>query len=147
MSNQLNTDSGDNDEADILEIDGPPRGHFDIPVRGEALGLNRQGSHDIAFIECIVYQNFGLNGPTAKMMEDRRDAILGKVRAELAKYGGGIIWWRKRPELSNDRDEARYHLWMRFGTSPILPTSFWDEVSMTASDFRRTDFIPELAPL
>lgn len=134
----------DKDQAEILEIDGPPRAYFDIPIRGESLGLIEQRPHDVAFVEHIVYHNFGLNGPTAEVLEDRRDAILAAVRIELGAFGGGILWWRKRPELKQEGD--RYHLRMRFGTSPILPTTFWDRITLTGSDYRRTDLIPELMP-
>jgi hypothetical protein len=129
----------DQDQVDILEIDGPPRSHFEIPIRGESLGLTGQGPHDIAFVERIVYLNFGLNGPTCEAVEDRRDAILAAVRAELGKFGGGIIWWRKRPETTKDFTADRVHVSMRFGTSPILAANFWDSVEMSASDYRRTE--------
>ena len=44
------------------------------------------------------------------------------IREELEKLGGGIIWWRIKPEI-----ECRGNLWhgyARFATSPALSEDF-----------------------
>jgi len=127
--------SGDADEADILEIDAPRRAYFEIPIRGESLGLANMGADDVAFIERICYQSFVLIGSTAEDVKARRDTILAAVRAEIAKCGGGIIWWRKRPELIFEGTEPRVR--MRLGTSPGMSAMFWQGLAVAVEDCRR----------
>lgn len=121
MSTAAPSETADADTADIIELDGPPRAYFEIPVSMETVGLAKtQGAHEIAAIERIEYQSFDFRGDDAKLLAE---AVVARVRAELAKYGGGIIWWRRRPCVGYD-----CLVNMRLATSPSLPAKFWEKL-------------------
>lgn len=46
------------------------------------------------------------------------------IKDELTKLGGGIIWWRIKPEseqISRGKRKNKYRGYVRFATSPDLP--------------------------
>jgi hypothetical protein len=122
----------EDDQFEILEIDGPPKAHFEIPIRGQSLGITSQRPYDIAFVERITYYGFVFHGPTLKAMTDLQEATLASIRAELRRWGGGIIWWRIRPSLAGDATTQVKK--MRLGTSPDLPVSFWQDMQRSVTE-------------
>lgn len=124
------------DQEEVHEIDGPPRAYFEIPIRGESLGL-KMGPTDVAFVERITYHAFRLVGATREGVEARRDQVLQLVTSEIRKFGGGIIWWRRRPsapEWEGPGDTGHVAIRLRLGTSPRLDDRFWKRINLAVEN-------------
>jgi hypothetical protein len=121
---QVLSEPKDADGATIIELDGPERAFFDIPIRGESLQLANQGPNDIAFVERVMYHKFHIAGPTVVVLREAGEARMAMVRRALSAYGGGIIWWRVRPTLRPLGEGLSWYA--RLGTSPGLPREVWD---------------------
>lgn len=106
------------DEPFVDELDMPPRAYFQIK-------LDLQEATSVATISAHVMQA----GPFKTREQGELFSKLGvsRVHQELLTLGGGIIWWRTRPEIGQNADET-WHFYARCGTSPTLPNSFWTEM-------------------
>jgi hypothetical protein len=107
----------------VDELDMPPRAYFDIPQNIPTAELQLQ--RIVAYVM--------VSGPcNQENAEKFRDESTEKVRSELRKLGGGIIWWRTRFEI--DQSDRRNKIWRaygRCGTSPALPESFWSQLAQS----------------
>ena len=109
------------DEPWVDELDMPSRAYFIIPLDSADGGRQQQviAAHEIR------------SGPfeTHEQAETFSKLAISRVHQELLTLGGGIIWWRIRPEVNNDIDgPEKWHFYARCGTSPTLPNSFWSEM-------------------
>jgi hypothetical protein len=103
----------------VHELDMPPMAYFCIPL-------------DIPGAAITVRAREIKAGPFADKAHAETFLKLGvsRVHQELLTRGGGIIWWRIRPEVNEYPDEqpGAWHTYARCGTSPTLPDSFWREM-------------------
>ena len=111
----------DADEATVVELDGPPRAYFEIPLdyfatpNGE---LEPEGHPEaIRLTQRVLYMNFRV-GDNARVQ-----TVLSRVNERLKEIGGGYIWWRLRP-----RTEPDGTIRFRLGTTPELPAMWWKTV-------------------
>lgn len=109
-------------EPDIVELDGPPRAYFELPLDYWATpnGELEAESHPEAcrLIQRVVYVNF-------KVADNARvQTVIERVKAKLKDLGGGYIWWRLRPTYTETKE-----LCLRLGTTPQLPVAWWNELS------------------
>lgn len=115
------------DEAQVIELDGPPMAYFEIPLpyfatpNGE---LEPEGHPEASrLVMRIDYQNFHVRDNTAVMI------VIERVTRRLRELGGGFIWWRLHPSYAEDRTMR-----LRFGTTPELPPPWWAELRRDVGD-------------
>ena len=126
------------DEVMIDELDGPPRGYFEIPLdywatpNGELEPENHPQASRL--VQRITYLNFLLISPDRSQVNSGASTVLERVKARLKEIGGGYIWWRKRPTLTEsdaeDGPPARWKMSFRLGTTPELPRDWWAAVAV-----------------
>jgi hypothetical protein len=105
----------DTEFENVIEIDGPPRAYFEIPLGDEDRVLR------------IVYKAFivvGIDAEAAKAVGERALRHI-RARVNISNYGGcGIIWWRRHPNI---HEADGFFKWTcRLATSPELPDGFWN---------------------
>jgi hypothetical protein len=114
------------DQADIviIELDGPLRAYFEIPLDYWATpnGELEAESHPEAsrLTQRVVYINFDVADPL------RARTVTERVTQRLKELGGGYIWWRLRPTVTQDQPPR---LRLRLGTTPELPRDWWQRLS------------------
>jgi hypothetical protein len=121
-------------DQNICHIDGPARAFFDIPFgEGAERGILR-----------IVYFSV-IWSITEELIEDNAVAGVTKqlttaIEDELYKLGGGIIWWRVRPELAtySGPEGQIFKVRARVATSPPLSAEAWTNLHMHAEGQRIT---------
>jgi hypothetical protein len=90
---------------------------------------------------------------------DWRDLLAQRIKKELLKRGGGIIWWRIPPEIDHakvgcdsdvdpqlwtEEDKRRgeeFFCWIgyaRFATSPSLPDEVTTLLGVSAEEYKKT---------
>jgi len=126
------------EEPTIVELDGPQRSYFEIPLdhwatpNGE---LEPEGHPEaVRLSQRVVYINFTVADAV------RIQTVLTRVNERLKELGGGYIWWRLRPTPTQD---GRFR--MRLGTTPQLPGSWWERVSVDAGNGSLDKNIPGLS--
>lgn len=111
------------EEPTIMELDGPPQAYFELPLDYWATpnGELEAAGHPEAsrLVQRITYINFHVDD------NPRVQTILARVNERLRELGGGYIWWRLRPKVT---ESGQYRL--RLGTTPGLPDSWWRRLSL-----------------
>ena len=127
------------DEIVIVELDGPPRAYFEIPLDYYATpnGELEPSSHPEAcrLTQKVTYINFRV--PTGLEVH----AIIGRVTARLKEIGGGYIWWRRRPAKDEDGQWG-----LRLGTTPALADSWWERLSHDVNNGSLDQNVPGVYP-
>jgi hypothetical protein len=98
----------------VIEIDGPARAYFDIPV-------SSPGGEK--FVARILFRSFGYGGTTDEEAQRYGELFSRRLHALLAADDGGIIWWRTRPTVHSGQWRCRV------ATSPDLSIEQWDWLS------------------
>lgn len=115
----------------VIELDGPPMAYFEIPLDYFATpnGELEPESHPEAtrLVQSVIYMNFKVQD------QHRVHTVMNRVTARLKELGGGYIWWRQRPDKTDD-EAMRF----RLGTTPQLPQDWWNKL-FTDVDNRSTD--------
>ena len=131
----LETTTADTEpQADILEIDGPPRAYFEIPLDYTAADIDAGGLGypEQRLYQRVLYYSFMVTRENRTDCVEAAGHVINEVTAELFKFKGGIIWWRKRPELEqgydNEAGQIRYRVRLRLGTSPSLDRETWNRI-------------------
>lgn len=102
----------------VDELDMPPRAYFQIPtdVPGDTVTV-------------AAYQMKSGPFESEEQAQTFSQLAVARVKNELLTLGGGIIWWRVRPEVSEySHKPGVWHFYGRCGTSPTLPNSFWSSM-------------------
>jgi len=100
------------------EIDGPPRAYFLIPFG------------DNNFLR-IVYVTIIWPITQEHVEDNMQKAVAGElvtaIKDELFAIGGGIIWWRSRPDLDvyNGPNGQVFKVRCRVATTPPLSEEAW----------------------
>lgn len=97
----------------VADTDGPPRAYFEIPLNTFAPNGSRE-IHRVVYINWAIW----LDSPGS---EDAVTKVTDAIKAELQRAGGGIMWWRLRPQYDHGGSRVR----LRVGTSPELSHEFW----------------------
>lgn len=109
----------------ITEIDGPPRGYFE--VRGDNGQMLR-----------YIYKSVRRRAATREALRAWYDQFHTAIQVELEQQASddGIIWWRKRPtyEEIQTRRFKGFELYMRLDTSPYLSYDFWKQYAIDQND-------------
>lgn len=100
----------------VTELDGVPRAYMEIPTE---FGRVR-----------ITYRTLCEMSKDKESLEQASVGYINAVRAALNNIdGGGIIWWRWRPEIEAEGEgEHRFKLYCRLETSPALSDEFWNDL-------------------
>lgn len=108
----------------IVELDGPPRPYFEIPLDYWATSngeLEAENHPEVArLVQRIVYINFRVRNALAVRI------ITDRVTHALREKGGGYIWWRKHP--TEEAGPPRV-ITLRLGTTPQLLAAWWQTLS------------------
>lgn len=104
----------------IDEIDGPARSYFEIPFNNQIMRITY-----VSLVWPITQEHVEDN------MQNRvAEQLMTAIKDQLFKLGGGIIWWRKRPELSvyDGLQGQIFKIRCRVATSPPLSNEAWDSL-------------------
>ena len=107
----------------IIEIDGPARAYFDIPTGVKNIGMD-------IWVR-VIYRAIQFASADSEMVRSEWAIHLAEIRRELNELGGGVIWWRTRPEFSVEKRSGKgnhravHVLYARLATSPQLPDAVW----------------------
>jgi hypothetical protein len=118
-------------DNNIDEVDGPQSAYFKIPLDDD---------------RCLTVVYVTIIWPiTQEHVEDNMQnevagQIVTAIKDELFKIGGGIIWWRRRPELGvYDGPQGQiFKVRCRVATSPPLSNEAWDRLHRHAEGERIT---------
>lgn len=78
---------------------------------------------------------------TESKSQDFVYSCLSLIKSTLTDLGGGVIWWRIRPEIAcydcGDGGSTFSKVYFRFATTPEFPKEFWKAIdSMKDNDAR-----------
>jgi hypothetical protein len=108
----------------MLEIDGPTQAYFEIPT--DAVVKNS--------VMLITYVSIVWPITQEHVEDNLQNAVAGDIvtaiKNELFKLGGGIIWWRMRPNLAvyNGPQGQIFKVRCRVATSPPLSNKAWERL-------------------
>jgi hypothetical protein len=122
------------DETYVDQLDAPPRAYFQIPLDQ----MMEEGGRVVLH---IAIQNFRVLGPRQADVNLKVDLITAAVTEALHKLGGGIIWWRRRPDYGFDHGRKMFKASLRLGTSPSLPPFFWQHLDEKTGNEAETPLV------
>ena len=104
-------------DNNIHEIDGPKQAYFEIPFNDMVIRVTY-----ISIVWPITQEHVEDN-----MQNEVSKHIVTSIKDQLFKLGGGIIWWRVRPELTiYDGPQGQiFKVRCRVATSPPLSDEAW----------------------
>lgn len=113
-------------EMFVHELDMPPMAYFDIPL--DMPDDVNQALHGRKTLRVVPHELRAGPFKTQQQADEQSKLGVEMIRQRLLTVGGGIIWWRTRPEVSKQHGSGGWRFYARCGTSPTLPDSFWSQM-------------------